>query len=165
MVPDSIRMSNAVAQLLETEATDTSDYDYGTDHPILHARYASPALARNRLQVFGDDLFAQAFDWPEIEDQFDNVRQIFDLNLTTQTNVEDRAEIALRHETLAPSRGELVTPVNCGQDVNDVVSVTDEAGGLSEVDFRIAGIELRYVRRSKVRRSPIYEQRLQLSNV
>ncbi len=165
MVPDSIRMSNAVAQLLETEATDTSDYDYGTDHPILHARYGSPALARNRFQVFGDDLFAQAFDWPEIEDQFDNVRQIFDLNLTTQTNVEDRAEIALRHETLAASRGELVTPVNCGQDVDDVVSVTDEAAGLADVDFRVEALELRYVRRSKARRSPIYEQRLQLSNV
>lgn len=73
--------------------------------------------------------------------------------------------IALRQETLASSRGELVTPVNCGQDVYDVVSVTDEAAGLSDVDYRVAGIELRYVRRSKVRRSPIYEQRLHLTNV
>jgi hypothetical protein len=165
MASDSILMSNAIAQLFESEAADTSGYEYGTDHPILHARYESPALDRNRFQVFGDDLLAQEYDWPGIEDQFDNVRQVFDLTLTTQTNVEDRAAIALRQETLTVSRGELVTPVNCGQDVYDVVSVTDSAAGLSDIDFRVAGIDVRYVRRSRVRRSPVYEQRLHLSNV
>ncbi len=165
MLPDTIRMSNSVALLSETTAADASGYDYGTDHRIFHARYASEGLAANRVQIFGDGAFAQAFDWAEIADQFDHVRQVFDLNLTTQAKVEERADIALRHQTLGAALGEIATPVNCGQELYDVVSITDGPAGLSDVDYRVIGVELRYLRRSRARRSPLYEQRLLLGNV
>ena len=165
MVPDTIRMSDSISVLSEPEADDASGYDYGTDHRISHARYASKGLAANRVQIFGGDAFAEEFDWTEIDDQFDHVRQVFDLNLTTQAKVEKRADIALRHETLTVALGEIVTPVNCGQELYDVVSITDDLAGLSDVDYRITGVELRYLRRSRARRSPLYEQRLLLGNV
>ena len=165
MLPDTIRMSDSLSFLSETKAADTSSYDYGTGHRISHARYASEGLAANRVQIFGDDAFAEEFDWAEIDDQFDQVRQVFDLNLTTQAKVEQRAGIALRQETLAVALGEVVAPVNCGQELYDVVSITDGLAGLSDVDYRIIGVELRYLRRSRARRSPLYEQRLLLGNV
>ena len=165
MLPDTIRMSDSVSFLSETEADDASGYDYGTGHRIFHARYASEGLAANRVQIFGDDLFAQEFSWGEIDDQFDHVRQVFDLNLTTQAKAEKRADIALRQETLAVALGEVVTPVNCGQELYDVVSITDKLAGRSDVDYRVIGVELRYLRRSQARRSPLYEQRLLLGNV
>ena len=93
------------------------------------------------------------------------MRQVFDLNLTTQTKTEDRADTTLRQETLAAAHGEVATPVNCGQELYDVVSITDAAAGLSDVDYRVIGIDLRYVRRSRARRSPQYEQRLLLGDV
>ena len=55
--------------------------------------------------------------------------------------------------------------MNCGQELYDVVSVTDGPAGLSDVDYRVVGIELHYLRRSRARRSPLYEQRLLLGNV
>ena len=165
MLPDTIRMSDSLSFLSETKAADTSSYDYGTGHRISHARYASEGLAANRVQIFGDDAFAEEFDWAEIDDQFDQVRQVFDLNLTTQAKVEQRAGIALRQETLSAALGEVVAPVNCGQELYDVVSITDGLAGLSDVDYRIIGVELRYLRRSRARRSPLYEQRLLLGNV
>ncbi len=71
----------------------------------------------------------------------------------------------MRHETLAVALGEVVAPVNCGQELYDVVSITDSLAGLSDVDYRVIGVELRYLRRSRARRSPLYEQRLLLGNV
>jgi hypothetical protein len=58
-----------------------------------------------------------------------------------------------------------VKPVNCGQELSDVVSITDSAAGPSDVDYRITGVELRYLRRTRARRSLLYEQRLRLGNL
>jgi len=165
MVPDLMRMTDIYLYLTEPEDDEASGYDYGTDHPIFHARYASAVLPSNRMQVFGAGVVAQQFDWPDIDNQLDRLSQVFDLNATTQAKAEDRATFALRKETLAVPHGELVSPMSCGQEVNDVVAVTDPLAGLSAVDYRVMGVELRYVRRSRARHSPVYEQRLLLGAV
>ncbi|MCH8066312.1 MAG: hypothetical protein IIC90_10900 [Chloroflexi bacterium] len=162
MIPDVIQPVDSFVYLTEPKATDSSDYSYGADHVISHARYASAGLAANRVQVFGDGLVAQDFDWPDVADQFDRLRQVFDLNMTTQAKAETRVVTTLRREDLSVPLGELVTPVNCGQDIYDVVTVTDPNAGLTAVDYRVAGVKLRYARRG---RTPVYEQRLLLSKV
>ncbi len=164
-IPDTIRLSDSVAFLTEETDADSSVYTYGADHAIYRGRYDARGLANNRIQVFGDDKFAEQFDWDEIDDEFDYVRQVFDLNLTTQANVEGRAVVALRIEHLDVTLAEIVTPVNCGSELYDVVTITDEQAGISSVDYRVIGQDLHYIRRSKSRGKARYEQRLLLGNV
>lgn len=162
MVPDLLRVVAQDVYLTEPEAADASVYEYGGNHAIFSGRYASSGLAVNRVQAFGDGVVAQEFDWPDIEDQHDRLQQVFDLNVTTQANAEDRAALTLRKASLALPRGEIVTPANCGQELNDVVTVTDGSAGIDAQDFRVAGIQLRWVRRDGRAR---YEQRLLLAEV
>lgn len=161
MTPDALRIVAEFAYLFEPLATDAADYAYGTNHRIYRARYASNGLVANRAQVFGNNVLAEAFAWEEIDDLFDRLRQVHDLNVSSVGTAEDRAAAALRQETLATERGELVTPVNCGQELYDVVAVTDPQAGLLAERFRVAGITLRYLRRGPA----VYEQRLRLSRV
>ena len=53
-------------------------------------------------------------------------------------------------------------PPNCGQELYDVVAITDAPAGLSVAKRRVVGLGLRYVRG---RPAPAYEQRLTLGAV
>lgn len=162
VVPDVILVSGEFAYLFEPLAADSAVYAYGTDHEILRARYASAGLRANRLQVFGEGVVAEQFDWGEIDDRFDRLRQVHDLNMTSVSLAQDRATAMLRQEELSLEQGELLAPVNCGQELYDVVSVTDPQTGLVAARRRVVGLDMRYVRRG---RSPAYEQRLLLGQV
>jgi hypothetical protein len=75
---------------------------------------------------------------------------------------EERADALQRKVALGEEGGEVLVPVNCGQELYDVVSITDAAAGLSTARRRVLGMTLRY---SADRRSPAYEQRLRLGAV
>jgi hypothetical protein len=158
MTPDVVRVSGEFAYMFEPESGDASTYSYGTDHAIFRGRYASEGLAANRAQVFGASAFAERFDWPAIADELDRLRQVHDTNLTSTALAGDRADATLRQEALALALGEVVTPLNCGQELEDVVAITNPAAGLSSAEHRVVGIDLRYSRRPRA----VYEQRLLL---
>jgi hypothetical protein len=161
-MPDAVRVSGAAASLFEPLATEAALLEYGVELPVLRARFASTAPGANRVQVFGQGVVAEGFDWEDIVDQLDRLRQVHDANLTSTSLASTRATTALRQEALSLARGELIAPVHCGLELHDVVAVTDPRAGLSKAAFRVAGLDLRYVRRS---RSPVYEQRVLLGNV
>ncbi len=158
VTPDVAGVSGEFAYLLEPKATDAAVYSYGTDHAIFRGRYANEGLAANRAQVFGSGVVAERFDWPAIADELDLLRQVHDLSLTSSTLADDRAAATLRQEELALALGEIVTPVNCGQELGDVVSITDPQAGLSAAKHRVVGLELRFARRGR----SVYEQRVLL---
>jgi hypothetical protein len=62
---------------------------------------------------------------------------------------------------MASLEGEITVPVNCGQELYDVVSVTDARAGLDTAPRRVAGISLRYSRADKA----VYRMRLRLGGV
>jgi hypothetical protein len=161
MLPDVIFVRGEFAFLFEPKATDAADYAYGTDHPLFGGRYADVLTESNRAQVFGDGVFAERFEWPGVESAFDRLRQARDVNLTSVAEAEDRADAMLRHEALAATDGEIVTPVNAGQELYDVVEVTDARAGLTAAKRRVLGISLRYSTAAR----PAYEQRLALGGV
>ncbi|MEX1254046.1 MAG: hypothetical protein WEE64_06875, partial [Dehalococcoidia bacterium] len=162
LTPDVVLVSGAAALLFEPLAGDAAVAAYGMDQPILRARFASAGLRANRVQVFGQGVVAESFDWDDVADRLDGLRQVHDLNLSSTSLATARATASLRQEELSLSRGELVAPVHCGLELYDVVSVTDPRAGLASATFRVAGLDLRYVRRA---RSPVYEQRLLLGSV
>jgi hypothetical protein len=57
---------------------------------------------------------------------------------------------------------EVLVPVNCGQELYDVVEVTDLRAGLSAARQRVLAMSLRYVRG---RPTPAYEMRVRLEAV
>jgi hypothetical protein len=162
MAPDVLFFRAHHAYLKNPQASDAADYAYGTDHAIFRGRYATVRPPANRAQVFGDGPFVERFDWPEIEDAYDRVHQAHDLNLDTVALAQDRANAELRHLAIASQGGSIVVPTACGQELYDVVAITDAAAGLSAAKQRVLGLTLRYVRSGP---APVYEQRLTLRAV
>jgi hypothetical protein len=160
-LPDVIFLRGEFAFLKEPLATESPAYAYGTDHALLGGRYRAGAVEPNRAQVFGDGVFAERLDWPGVEAVYDRLVQVHDLNLTSVAQAEERGDAVLRKAALAAADGEIAVPVNCGQELYDVIEVTDVGGGLSGDRRRVLGIDLRYSTGPR----PVYEQRLSLGGV
>ena len=161
MLPDVIFVRGEFGYLMEPLAAETSDYAYGTDHALQAGRYTDLLPGANRAQVFGNGVFAEGFDWPVVESVYDLLRQVHDANLTTAAQANDRASAVLRHEAIGASGGEIAVPVNCGQELYDVVEVTDARAGLLAAKRRVLGLSLRYATGER----PEYEQRITLGGV
>ena len=166
MLPDEIFTRGEFAFLTEPLASEATDYEYGTetgsgDHALLAGKYGDLAAETNRVQVFGDSLFGERFDWPEIEAVHDRLRQVDDRNLTTVAEVEDRADAVLRKAEIRSASGEITVPVNCGQELYDVVEVTDAVAGLSAAKRRVLGLALEYATGERA----VYRQRIALGAV
>jgi hypothetical protein len=160
MVPDVIFLRREFATLTEPLASQAASFDYGADYRIQAGRYADASPASNRAQAFGLNVFAEAFDWPSIGDDYDRLDQALDRSLTTATQVQDRADSLLRRALTGTTTGEITVPVNCGLELFDVVEVTDPLAGLTGAKKRVRAIELRYSTGER----PAYEQRLTLSD-
>ena len=160
-LPDVIYLRGEFAFLKEPLATESAAYAYGTEHALLRGRYRAGAVEPNRAQVFGDEVFAERLDWPGVEAVYDRLVQVHDQNLTSVAQAEDRGDAVLRKAALAAADGEIGVPVNCGQELYDVIEVTDGGAGLSAEGRRVLGIDLRYSTGAR----PLYEQRLSLGGV
>ena len=72
----------------------------------------------------------------------------------------ERGDAVLRKASLGAQDGEVTAPVNCGQELYDVIAVTDAVAGLSAAKRRVLGMELRYSAATGA-----YETRLRLGGV
>jgi len=162
MLTDVVFFSGETGLGVDPQSSNPSDYSYGTDHPILEGRYLSLSPGINRVQVFGDGIFSEAFDWDEIEIVYDRLGQIHDLNLDTVAKADDRGQRELRHQEIGSQGGEITIPPNCGQELYDVIDITDGRAGLSSAKRRVWGLTLTYIR---TRPSPRYDHRLILGGV
>ena len=143
-VPDVMFQRAEVAFLKNPLAAEAVAYSYGTDHDLLAGRYRDVAPPSNRAQVFGEGVFAEAFDWPRIEESYDRTTQVIDANLTTAGEAADRADAVLREAALDALNGRITVPPNCGQELYDVIEVTDAVAGLVAAKRRVLGLRLRY---------------------
>ncbi len=162
MVPDVLLVSGEHGHLVNPTTADTTAYEYGAEHAILAGRYGSRSAPSNRVQVFGQDLMVEDFDWAGVGDVYDRLDQVHDRNLTTTAAAQDRADALLRHEQMQANEDEVLVLVNCGQELYDVVEVTDPRAGISAARRRVMAMSLRYVRD---RPTPAYEMRLRMGAV
>jgi len=166
MLPDVILLRRESAILTEPLASQAAAFAYGTqtgaaDYCILAGRYADAAPESNRAQAFGLNVFAEAFDWPSVSEEYDRLGQAIDRNLATATQAQDRADALLRQALRATPTAEITSPTNCAIELWDVISVTDALAGLSAAKKRVSGLELRYSAGERA----AYEQRLVLVEV
>jgi hypothetical protein len=87
----------------------------------------------------------------------DILEQDYDPNLQTAIRAQERADAILRTRAQEAQGGQIVIPTNVGQEILDVVEVTDQRCGINQEKYRIQAIQTDYDRRQG-----IYTQRLGL---
>jgi len=154
-----------IATTREPKITDSSSYEYKNAagyHHILEGIYhqgipVSQARAKGR-DAADASVIASAFDWDLLGLSIDNFQPDYDPNLQTATRTQERADAILRKSSLRAESGNLVVPVNCGQELYDVITVTDERCGIAAELYRVLAIEVDYSPRQAR-----YAQRLTLA--
>jgi hypothetical protein len=165
-VPDVLFIEGNTAYVVNPLSDDDSDYGYGLSHPVFEGRYRRAGWELNRVQVEGYDpaeaeaIVVDSFSWEQVDCLYDRLRQIEDRNLDTAAKAGERGEAYLRQAEMEAVDGAILTPVNCGQQLYDVVDITDSRAGLTAAKRRIIGLTLVY----RPRRGE-YQQRLLLGGV
>ena len=162
-VPDLLFIEGNTAYIVNPLAADESVYSYGGEHRLYEGRYAQGAMRVNRVQVEGYDdglILAESFDWEEIDKLRDRLVQVGDRNIGTVAEAQQRGQVYLRRAEIDAASGAIIVPVNCGQQLYDVVDITDARAGLDEEEMRVTGIILVYSPRQGE-----YRQRLSLGAV
>ncbi len=165
-VPDILFIEGNKAYVVNPQATDDSDYSYGLSHPVVEGRYKSEAFALNRVQVGGYDpeqdkaIVVDSFSWDQIDRLYDRLRQLEDRNIDSVTKAEQRGEAYLRGAEVESVNGSILIPVNCGQQLYDVIDITDSRAGLDAAKRRVLGLTLVYSPKGGE-----YQQRLLLGGV
>jgi hypothetical protein len=143
-VEDRIVMRSGTGATVHPQASDSSQYTYGTDHAVLGGRYGSRPPAVTRARVFGASVFDEAFDFAGAAQGGEVVRNVVDIGLTTTGQAGDRADAVLRAAQLEAEDLEVTVPMNVGQELWDCVTVTDAVVGLSSAKRRVLGLVFRY---------------------
>jgi len=165
-VPDVLFIEGNKAYMVNPLASDGSDYSYGSSHPIFEGRYRAGAWGLNRVQVEGYDpaedetIVVDSFTWDEIDRLYDRLKQLEDKNIDSVTKAEQMGEAYLRQAEIESVNGSILTPVNCGQQLYDVIDITNSRAGLEAAKRRVMGLTLVYSPRSGE-----YRQRLWLGGV
>jgi hypothetical protein len=165
-VPDVLFIEGNTAYVVNPLADDGSDYAYGQSHPVVEGRYKEMGWGLNRVQVEGYDpaegeaIVVDSFSWEQLDRLYDRLGQVEDRNLDTVAKAGERGEAYLRQAEMEAVDGAILTPVNCSQQLYDVVDITDSRAGLSAAKRRVIGLTLVY----RPRRGE-YQQRLILGGV
>jgi len=149
-VPDVLFIEGSKVYLVNPLDTDASVYSYGTDHQVLEGRYRRGAWELNRVQVEGYDagsdetVISDSFAWDEIDRLYDRLRQLDDRNIGTVNEAQQRGGAFLRKAEINSAGGAILVPVNCGQQLYDVIDITDVRAGLTSEEWRVLGLILVY---------------------
>ena len=163
-VPDVLFVEGGKAYLVNPLSSDSSIYSYGDEHGISEGRYLQGALALSRVQVEGDSsgtpVIVSSYKWDEIGRLYDRFKQLEDRNIGSVAEAQQLGEAYLREAEIQSVSGLMVVPVNCGQQLYDVIDITDSRAGMEEEKTRILGLVLVYQPRLGQ-----YNQRLKLGAV
>jgi len=168
-VPDVIFIEGNKAYLVNPLGTDASAYSYAipytTEHLIIEGRYRVSAWETNRIQVEGlaaDDslILTDIFSWDELNKLYDRFRQLYTTNLNTLAKAQAQGQAYLREAEIESVSGFIRVPVNCGQQLYDVIDITDSRAGLTAQKKRVLELILVY----QPSRG-LYEHRLSLGAV
>ena len=140
-IPDALIFDGNNAYVKDPRDDEASCYSYGTAHIIFQGEYAvSVSVSRSRAIGRDDEdnrIVEDAFDWPNLELGIDNLEQSYDPNLQSAASAQERADAILRKHSLESQRGQITIPVNCGQELYDVITITDDRCGISSKKYRV----------------------------
>ena len=162
-VPDVLLAASGDGFTLRTpSASEKISYAYGTGHGIREGRYVDPVPRHSRAVVFGSGHTSDESDWSDFPALFDRPVHVHDASLNTREKTDARASAETRWMAVFTPRGSITVPVNAGQELYDVIEVTDPAVGLMSARYRVTGLETRY---SVGPRGSRYDQTIGLGGV
>ena len=162
-VPDILLGTSSDGFVLRVpSAIEVSTYAYGSGHGILEARYIDPVPRHSRAIVFGSTHTSDLSNWSDFPALFDRPIHIHDATLDTQEKTDARAHSEARRIAIHPSQGSITVPVNAGQELYDVIELTDPTVGLTSAKRRVLGLDTRY---AVGPRGPRYVQTIHLGGV
>jgi hypothetical protein len=118
-------------------------------HVILDGQYNIESPAVNRAYVIGRDVYdnpvyGEAHDSGESGLLGERLDFQQELAIPTTAQAGDVAAAILSKMRLNKARGVILIPPNCGQELWDVVQITDAGANQSAVKFRVVGIRFEY---------------------
>ena len=162
-VPGVLLAASSAGFTLRTPlASEKSTYAYGTAHGVLKGNYLDPVPKYSRAIVFGSEDTGDESDWSDFPALFDRPVHVHDASLDTRQKTKARASAETRRMAIHTPRGSITVPVNAGQELYDVIAVTDPAAGLTSVNYRVTGLETRYAVGPRGSR---YDQTIRLGGV
>jgi hypothetical protein len=156
--PDVARPQSTKLLLFEPDEADAADYAYGVDHAVDGLELTADAPAVGAVRVFGAAHVGEELDVDALERGAATVVVVDDA-LDSAARVDARAATVLRRAELETEAARLVARPNVGQEIGDIVEVTDATLGLDAVRYRVAAVRFRFSRD----RRPLAEMRLTLT--
>jgi hypothetical protein len=150
-VPDTIFIEGIKAFLVNPQSNDSPVYAYGQSHLISQGKYHSASWQTNQVRVEGTDavtgepVVTDVFSWGQMAFINDRIKQITDRNISSVTEGQTLAGTYLRKAEIESTGGVITTPVNCGQQLFDVIEISDPQAGLAAAKKRVMGITVSYV--------------------
>ena len=89
-------------------------------------------------------IITDLFSWQQMDCFSDRIKTIADRNIGTVAAGQTLAGAYLRKVEIAALDGMIRVPVNCGQQLYDVIDITDSCAGLSGAKRRVMGIAISY---------------------
>jgi len=159
-------MASDRAYLMNPGVSDAVVYSYGPVHDILEGRFSRGSFRVTRVQVEGYDettgeaIITDSFAWDEAGLEPERFEQVLDRNIGSVPEAQARGEAYLRKAAIRSEGGLIRVPLNSGQELYDVIEVTDERAGLTAAKRRVLGMSMLYDTRKG-----IYEQKLYLGAI
>ncbi|MEI7924857.1 MAG: hypothetical protein WCI61_01525, partial [Chloroflexota bacterium] len=142
-LPDDVRAQGTYLVLTESSDVEAARCAYGTAHAIASLRAVDERREAGWARVFGAGLFAEAVD-PNAIGSGAGAAIIVDDNLTSTARAIARASAVLRRAVLDGDAGELVALPHAGQEVGDVIEVTEPTAGLDAAPYRVTSVRFDY---------------------
>jgi len=157
-VPDHMVTLGVFLLMNEPLTADTADAAYKRplsdgNQQISAATYRDALKEANHIQAFaGEDALIVAEDLDDTEAQllYSAPRQRADPYIWTAAQATARAAREQREQVIGATRDDqLLAPVHCGVETNDVIAITDTRAGLTAAKRRVLTIETIYRRGPK----------------
>ncbi len=152
-VPDHLVFDGLEAWVKDLDPGETESYEYGGpgEHLIEAGKYGE-AVTASRTRAIGRDaadnqVIADEIDW-SLQQLYDLLAVTYDPRLATHAEALARAESLLRSLSLEGRWSEILVPANVGQELLDVVLVTDTRAGQVSEPHRVRNILTEYHRRA-----------------
>jgi hypothetical protein len=151
-IPNRLFIEADTAYLVNPLPDDMPLYSYSAPqidgmHPIVTGRYKTKRPDYNHIRMEGrgsaanQPLIVNCFDYNDIKKCYASFLTAEDSNLDSVDEVSRRGEVLLRRFDMETINGYIEIHPNCGQQVYDVIQITDSYAGLANAKRRVTAFK------------------------
>lgn len=150
-IDDALVQREGYMYTRDAVADEAADYAYGSEHAVLAGEYGERRLithtqAGGSVSGVSYPIRIGAFDWDSLAQGIYNSRVVHRVNMVSTAAI-DKAEALLAYEQTRSVEAVITVPINVGQEIYDVVTVTDARCGIDARRYRVLAIATEFDRR------------------